>query len=500
MQTSAAITGWQGMPKDPDFILNCYRENFPATRNKRPNRKDLSVTNVQSNPAPAKSRRRLKDITFIVMRILRARSNLVAAWPKFCYRQKIIMFRVLWGRVVIVNEPEGVQWVMATNSANYPKSRASMQMLKPLLGNGLFVSEGALWTRQRRIAAPAAHGNRLAGYSDVIIEEGRNFAEAWRKLPPGTELDMTEAFTLLTAEIISRLMFGYRLGAQVNTLYEAFVQYQASHGRMHLSELIGVPDWFPRPSMFNARRAVKKFDGVLHAIIEAGRDANGEIPENLIQMLVNYRDDKGQPMNPRLIRDEVASIFLAGHETTAITLSWAFYLLDQHPETAARLHTELDAVLGGRTPAFADVPKLVFTRAVIDETLRLYPPVHVFSKQAVADDVILGHKVPAGSFVTVSSWVLHRHELYWREPNRFDPDRFLPNAPDAIHPYAYIPFGAGSRVCLGKHLGILEAVLLLAIIAQSFRLKLRPGHPAEPVGRMTLRPDGGMPMSVEPRR
>jgi len=440
-----------------------------------------------------------KVLVFAVIRILRGRSNLVAAWPRFCYKKPFIMFRVLWGRVVIVNDPDGVEWVMATNSANYPKSTAGKQILKPLLGNGLFVSEGALWTRQRRIAAPAAHGNRLAGYSGVIIEEGRGFVESWRKLPAGTELDMTEAFTLLTAEVISRLMFGYKLGEQVHTLYEAFSEYQASHGRVHLAELVGVPDWFPRPSMIKARRAIKKFDGVLHAIIEAGRNANGEIPENLIQMLVNYRDDKGQPMDPALIRDEVASIFLAGHETTAITLSWAFYLLDQHPQIAARLHAELDGVLGGRTPEFADVPRLVFTRAVIDETLRLYPPVHVYSKQAVADDVILGHKVPAGSFVTVSAWLVHRHKLYWKRPNKFVPDRFLPDAPDKIHPFAYIPFGAGPRVCLGKHLGILEAVLLLAIIAQSFRLKLRLGHGAEPLGRMTLRPAGGMPMIIESR-
>ena len=204
-------------------------------------------------------------------------------------------------------------------------------------------------------------------------------------------------------------------------------------------------------------------------------------------------------MDPGLVRDEMASIFLAGHETTAITLGWAFYLLERHPEVEARVHAELDQVLGGRTPTFEDMPSLVFTRAVIDETLRLYPPVHVFTRQAIGPDEISGHKIPAGAFVTISSWVLHRHTLWWDEPEAFKPERFLPGNAQKINPFAYIPFGAGARICLGKHLGLLESTLLLAQIAQSFRLRVRPGHTVEPLGRMTLRPRGGLPMRIARR-
>lgn len=250
--------------------------------------------------------------------------------------------------------------------------------------------------------------------------------------------------------------------------------------------------------MRRGRKAIQRFDKVLLEILKFGESSCGEMPDNLLQMLLNYRDEHDQPMSQDLVRDEMASIFLAGHETTAITLSWVMFLLERNPECEKRLHQELDEVLNGATPRFEDISKLVYTRAVIDETLRLYPPVHVFSRQALEEDEIMGQKVPAGSIVMISSWVIHRHELLWDQPEAFRPDRFLPGAAK-IHPFAYIPFGAGARVCLGKHLGLTEAVLLLAMITQKYRFRLCPGHPVEPLGRMTLRAKHGIIMSLEPR-
>lgn len=433
------------------------------------------------------------------LQVLKARDNVLLAWPKPHFSRKMVRVNCLIKSMFVINYPAGVQHVMVTNGKNYPKSRINRQTLKPLLGNGLFVSEGELWQRQRKISSPVGHSNRLAGYANTIIESGQTMLADWRRRPAETEVDVAEEFTLLTAEIICQLMFSYRLGDKVHTLYEAFQEYQASHGRMHLADIFGLPNWIPRPGRSAGRRAVTKFDGVLYDIIAASRAADGTLPDNLIQMLVSYRDEQGNPMPPELIRDEVASIFLAGHETTALTLSWAFYLLERHPEIERRLHEELDRVLDGRAPAFADVPALVFTRAIIDETLRLYPPVHVYSRQAIADDVIGEEKIPAGSYITISTWVLHRHTALWTEPNAFKPERFLPENSEKIIPFSYIPFGAGSRVCLGKHLGLLESVLLLAMIAQSFRPRLRAGYVVEPVGRMTLRPRDGMPMRLVPR-
>jgi cytochrome P450 len=217
-------------------------------------------------------------------------------------------------------------------------------------------------------------------------------------------------------------------------------------------------------------------------------------------MLISYRDPQGQPMAPDLIRDEMASIFLAGHETTAITLSWAFFLLSQHPAVEQRVHEEIERVLGDRSPRFEDVPNLTYCRAVIDETLRLYPPVHIFSRQAIGDDEISGQRVPAGSYITISSWLLHRHEKYWEEPKVFRPERFLPPQSQNLQHFAYIPFGAGSRICMGKHLGLLEATLLFVLVAQSFRLRVPAGVAVEPLGRMTLRPGPGMSLRLERRR
>lgn len=443
---------------------------------------------------------RVKSAWYILRRLIESRHNAIVAWPKFCYKRELVKFRVFRTSIFIVNHPPSVQWIMAANGKNYRKSQLNTQALKPLLGNGLFVSEGELWTRQRRVAAPSTHSNRLTGYSQIVLDEGERCLARWQELPPGKELDTTEEFTFLTAEIISRIMFGFRLGERrVQQLYEAFKDYQSSHGRTHVSELFGMPTWFPRWSMWKGNQAVRRFDDVLLDILEFGKQSHGEMPDNLLQMLLSYRDPTGQPMALDLVRDEMASIFLAGHETTAITLSWAFYLLELHPESETLLHQELDRVLGHRSPTFEDVPQLIYTRAVIDETLRLYPPVHVFSRQALADDQIMEQKVPAGSLIVISSWLLHRHALLWEAPNEFRPSRFLPGAAEKIHPFSYIPFGAGARVCLGKHLGLLEAVLLLAMTARKFKLRLRPGHPVTPLGRMTLRAEHGLPMRFDPR-
>jgi cytochrome P450 len=440
--------------------------------------------------------------TIGTLRALRlARDNMVAAWPISFYRREFVVENFLGRGLFIVNCPAGVQHVFVTNSRNYRKSPSNSATLTPLLGSGLFVSEGELWNRQRKVMTPAVGHSRLADYARIVIEAGTEALDAWRaKGSEPFEVDVNEPFTLLTAEVISQIMFGYRLGERGWTLYDAFKDYQASAGRVHVAEMIGFPEWFPRPGRRRTRKAVEKFDSVLTEIIATGRKRGVEAPDDLLNMLLSFRDDQGQPMATNLVRDEVASIFLAGHETTAITLSWAFYLLDRNPAAEARVHEEVDRVFGGRAPAYGDLERLTYCRAVIDETLRLFPPVHVFSRQALGDDEVCGHKVPKGSFVIVSSWVLHRHKLWWQDPQEFRPERFLPENADKIDRFAYIPFGTGPRVCLGKHLGLLEATMLFAMTARGFRLRLKPGVTVEPLGRMTLRPRWGMPMIVEARR
>jgi cytochrome P450 len=439
--------------------------------------------------------------TIGTVRALRlARDNMVAAWPVSFYRREFISENILGRRLFIVNCPAGVQHVFVTNSRNYRKSPSNSATLTPLLGQGLFVSEGELWNRQRKVMTPAVGHSRLADYARIVIEAGNESLDGWRaKGAAPFEVDVNEPFTLLTAEVISQIMFGYKLGPLGWELFEAFKDYTASEGRVHVAELVGLPAWFPRPGRRKGREAVARFDSVLLKIIEAGRKRGVEAPDDMLNMLLSFRDEQGQPMSTELVRDEVASIFLAGHETTAITLAWAFYLLNQHPAAEARVHEEVDRVFGDRPAAYGDLDKLVYCRAVIDETLRLFPPVHVFSRQAIEDDEVCGHKVPKGSFVTVASWLLHRHKLFWQDPLKFRPERFLAENAEKIDRFAYIPFGTGPRVCLGKHLGLLEATFLFAMTARGFKLRLKPGVSVEPVGRMTLRPRWGMPMIVEPR-
>jgi cytochrome P450 len=434
------------------------------------------------------------------IRLLRvARDNLVAAWPKSYYRRDLIDERILGRRMVVVNFPAGVQQVMVGRADRYQKSPSNDQTLRPILGNGLFVSEGALWQRQRRAVTPTMHTERLPAYAGTIAEVCATMLAGWQARPSGFEMDVMEEFTLLTSEIVSRIMFGFPLGERVHELFTAFALYQASHGRMHAAELLGLPAWLPRPGKLRGRRAVARLDRVLYEIIAAGRARGVTDFEEFLTLLLSFRDEQGRPMDPTLVRDEVASIFLAGHETTAITLGWACWLLERHPGIEARLVEETRRVLGSRAPTIEDYSALVYTRAVVDETLRLYPPVHVFARQAIADDEIAGTPIPRGTLVTISSWVLHRHKKYWEQPDVFDPERFMPPRADKVERGAYIPFGAGPRVCLGKHLGQMEAVLLLAMVARDWQLHLRPGHPVEPLGRVTLRPRHGLPMRIDRR-
>lgn len=430
---------------------------------------------------------------------LGARDNLLKAWPPSFFRKTFIPIRFLHRMMYVINDPQGVQHVMVGNASNYIKSPNNTSALKPLLGKGLFVSEGDLWVQQRRISQPALRTQRIKGYAEEIVRTGLELVEQWEAKGDGAELELTEEMANVTAEVITRTMFGDKLGDRTKTVFDAFKDYQESLGRVRVTSLVGLPDWLPRLDNIRGRRAVKRMDTVIYSLIQT-RKESGQEHDDLLDMLLNALvGEHGTPLPMQQIRDEVASIFLAGHETTAITLSWVFYLLDKHPEMEARLLEELDTVLEGRAPAFEDFPKLIYTRALIEETLRLYPPVHVFSRIALKDDVICGQPIAAKSFVTISAWLLHRHEKYWDEPEVFRPERFLPENASKIVRNSYIPFGLGPRICLGKNFGLMESVLMLALLAQRFELRLKKGHPVEPVGKLTLRPSDGLPMTITRR-
>jgi cytochrome P450 len=339
----------------------------------------------------------------------------------------------------------------------------------------------------------------MALFAPTMVEAANETAERWATLPSGAPIDALREMATLTAEIICRTVFGPRLGsAHATAIVASFSEYQRVIGQLDLMYLAGLPDWLPRFYSPAIRRAARRIHEVLDDIIRQCR-AGGET--SMIRLLLDARDpETGAALDADALRNEAAVIFMAGHETTANSLAWSWFLLSQAPEADARLHAELDEVLGGRLPTLDDVPRLLFTRAVFEEAIRLYPPVPFLGRQASQDEKIRNRHIPKGSLVAVVPWLLHRHRQLWDDPDQFIPERFLPENAAARQRYSYVPFSVGPRVCAGQAFGLTEAILCLATLAQRVRLRLAPGAVVEPVCRLTLRPGDALPMLVERRR
>jgi cytochrome P450 len=305
----------------------------------------------------------------------------------------------------------------------------------------------------------------------------------------------------LTAGIICRTIFGRQLGEQAaNTITSAFNVYQSLINQMDVLSLIGVPDFVPRFQGFRIRAAARRIHRELDKLIASILRDNGATEASLLRSMSQAKlGATDAPMDHQAFRDEAAVLFLAGHETTANTLSWAWFLLSQDPESEGRLHAEVDAVLGDGPAQFADLARLPFTRAVIEETLRLYPPIPLQAREASADTTIGGRSVKKGDLVILNAWLLHRHQKLWDRPDTFLPDRFMPGGSGIPSRYAYVPFSIGPRVCTGAAFGLTEAVLCLATLARHVRLRLQPDWQVEPICRLTLRPGERLPMRIEHR-
>jgi cytochrome P450 len=429
--------------------------------------------------------------------VFAVRRNLISYWPDAAYEADFFARRMLLGWTFTANCPEAVKHVLLDNADNYRKSVIARRLLKPGLGNGLLTSEGELWRRQRRILAPAFQAKRIASFAPTMTEATEAMLARWDAHPAETPLDIAQEMMRLTLEIIGHTMFSSDIGSLGDVIGRGVSEYQETGGRPSIVDLLNLPEWLPRRLPAGARRALRMIDEAITTII-AKRRASGAGPDDLLSLLLAARDEEtGEGMSDAMIRDEIATIFTAGHETTANGLAWTWYLLALHPAVRAKLEAALDSVLGGRTPRAEDLPRLVYARMVFDEAIRLYPPAHSMSREAIADDEILGHRVPKGSTVVISPWLLHRHRKLWREPERFDPERFRPEVAAQRPRYAYLPFGGGPRVCIGMGFALQEAVLILATVAQRYRLGLAPGQEVEPIGLITLRPKGGLPMSLE---
>ena len=400
-------------------------------------------------------------------------------------------------RGFLITNPRDVRHVLQDNARNYHKSPL-YDKLKAFLGNGLLTSEDDFWLRQRRIAQPAFHRQRIAALADVMAEAARETASQWEAIAArGEPVDVAEEMMRLTRTVVLRALFGSDLGPFAATIDEAWTVINEHVGTSLWS--LGFTDRLPTPKY---RRYVAARGWLARAVdhIISERRANPADHVDLLAMMLAARDeDTGEGMSDEQLRVEVTTFLLAGQETTSLALTWAWYLLSQHPAVQQRLEDEFDAVLDGRAPEYSDLVNLPYTRMVIDEALRLYPPAWGISRQALADDELGGYRLPRGWLAFIIPWVLHRLPAYWQNPEQFDPERFSP-ARSADRPkFVYLPFGAGPRQCIGSHFALIEANVILATLASRYRLRLAPHHRVEPWPLISLRPRHGMAMIIERR-
>lgn len=394
----------------------------------------------------------------------------------------------------VFNRPEHARYVLADNAANYEKGIGQIHARR-VIGNGLLTSEGELWRKQRKAIKPVFQAKRISGQLTAIAQEAENLVARMRERIGGEPLDIRDELTGLALGVLGRTLIDADLSAyeSIGQSFEA-VQDQALFEVMTLG---AVPLWAPLPRQMRFRRASKDLQAIVDQLAADGRvRADGD---DVISRLLDSVADEADPLVGRArLRDELVTLLLAGHETTASTMSWGFYLLDQHPQVWDRVHDEAVEVFG-RGPLTAEsLHELTYTTMVLRETLRLYPPVWLLPRIAKEADQIGGYQVPAGADVLICPYLLHRHPDYWPDPERFDPERFAPGNTDSRDAYAYIPFGAGPRFCVGNTLGLMEATVVLATVARDLRLRTLPGYEAVAEPMLTLRARGGLPMTVHP--
>ena len=409
------------------------------------------------------------------------------------FREYGEVVRYRFGPVVahLVSSPEGVQHVLAENNKNYGKQTRGYAALRYVLGNGLLTSEGEHWKRQRRIAQPAFHRQRIAGFAGAMVRAAQDCADALQA-QRGRDVDLHHEMMRLTLRVVGETLLGYDPTADADQVGSALAFLLGVVNQRTARVFFFARPILPTPENRRMRRELAALDRVVMGMIADRRARPGDRGD-LLSMLMEARDaETGQAMDDRQLRDEAMTIFLAGHETTANALTFTWMLLAQNPPAMRELRAELASVLGGRVPTADDLPRLSFTRMLIQESLRLYPPAWIIARSASGPDRIGGYEIPARSIVFVCPYVVHRHPGYWEDPEGFDPHRFEKEPPRG----AYFPFGGGPRQCIGNGFATMEAELVLATMAQRVRFELPPGARLSLEPSITLRPRGGLTMTV----
>lgn len=399
---------------------------------------------------------------------------------------------------ILVNRPEWIEDLIVRQPQKFDKGPGLKDASRRLLGEGLLTSEGELWRRQRRLAQPAFHRQRIAEYARVMVEQASSHIRGWRE---GDRRDMAEEMMALTLVIAVKTLFGIEFTEEAKRVGPAvtlLMRYQL--GR--LRSPVKIPMHWPTPSNRRANRAYDYLDSLVYGIIEERRrrrDAGEPEGRDVLSLLMNAMDEDGSRMTPKQLRDEVMTLFIAGHETTAVTLGWLWHLLAQNPRVEEKLAEELHSVLAGSAPTPEDLPRLTYLDAVIREVLRLYPAAYVLQRTSLEPFDVAGYHFPANTTVLMSQWIVHRDPRYFDAPEEFRPERWLDGLEARLPAYAYFPFGGGPRRCIGQVFALMEASLVAATLAQKFRFVERPGTKVVPEPLVTLRARGGVPMTLKRR-
>ncbi|MGC2332030.1 MAG: cytochrome P450 [Candidatus Acidiferrales bacterium] len=408
----------------------------------------------------------------------------------------IVLFRVMMQDRILLNHPDFIEQVLVVQQSKFHKSELTRRITGRMLGQGLLISEGDFWRRQRRLAQPAFHRARVNDYASTMAEIALDHISRWHD---GEQRNVSQDMMGLTLDIAVRTLFGTTLpgeAEQVGRAMTFLMRYSLSRQRFP----VRIPETWPTPNNRRANQELAFMDSLVYRMISEREAANGAAHHNdLLALLMGAMDEDGSHMTKQQLRDEAMTLFIAGHETTSQMLSWTWYALSQNPAMEARLHEELNGVLGGRPPQVADLPRLPYLQAVMNESLRLYPPAYILARMAIEPCRIGGYDIPLRSTIVLAPWVTHRDPRFYDEPDTYRPERWLDGLMQRLPAGAYFPFGDGPRRCIGQGFGLMEAAIVIGALAQKFRLRLVPGHEVVPEPLVTLRPRQGIRMTLHAR-
>ena len=432
------------------------------------------------------------------------RDNPVATWTRWHFERPIVHGKSVLGRVAVVSDPAVIRHVLVENSANYDKGGLQRRMLGGGLGTGLLLAEGAEWKAQRRALAPLFSPRHVEGFKRSMVDVADEMAARWSRLRDGRRIDIAAEMARVTLRVLGRTVFSEAMNGPEDHFARTVSRYLDAVGKIDPLDILDLPAWVPRLASAQTKPLIRFFEDEVTGMLAKRRallagDA-AAAPRDLLTLLLEARDpETGLGLSDDDVKANIITFLIAGHETTSNALTWALYLLSEHPEARAAVESEVDELMPDGRVDPTRVDAFVHTRAALDEAMRLYPPAASITREALGPDVLGGIRIKARTMVVVSPYVLHRHKLLWDAPDHFVPERFLPERRGEVDRFAYLPFGAGPRICIAASFAVQEAVILLATAMRHARLTLAPGHDVMPVQRVALRSRGGMPMMIRRR-